>query len=140
MQYDDLKLQTPIEISPLPLKVYGNGCLLNNTKPTHFKGKNELRLQGLFFYYQATTNFIAKSMVEINPLLIRQPKSKVKTFDYLTYHDQKKFNHHMIIDKNLFCHNKFGNEKNHCHKIDNKKNLVIIKLTTKVFNRHMNGD
>jgi hypothetical protein len=39
MQYDDPKLQTPIEISPLPLKVYGNGCLLNNTKPTHFKGE-----------------------------------------------------------------------------------------------------
>jgi hypothetical protein len=41
-------------------------------------------------------------MVEINPLLIRQPKSKVKTFDYLTYHDQQKFNHHMINHKNLF--------------------------------------
>jgi len=79
-------------------------------------------------------------MVEINPPLIRQPKSKVKTSDYLTYHDQKKFNHHMINDKNLFVTISLAIEKNHCHKIDNKKNLVIIKLTTKIFNHNMNGD
>jgi hypothetical protein len=48
MQYDDLKLQTLIKISPLPPKVYGNGFLLNNARPTHLKGESELRLQGMF--------------------------------------------------------------------------------------------
>jgi hypothetical protein len=47
MEYDVLKLQTPIEVSALLPKVYGNGCLLNNTRPTHFKGENEFGLQGL---------------------------------------------------------------------------------------------
>jgi len=49
MQYDDLKLQTPIKISPLLPEVYGNGFLLNNTRPTHLKAESELRLQGMFF-------------------------------------------------------------------------------------------
>jgi hypothetical protein len=44
MQYDNLKLQTPVEISPLPPKVYGNGCLLNNIRPIHLKGESEWRL------------------------------------------------------------------------------------------------
>jgi hypothetical protein len=48
MQYDDLKLQTPIKISLLPLKVYGNGFLINNTRPMHLKGESELKLQGMF--------------------------------------------------------------------------------------------
>jgi hypothetical protein len=39
MQYDDLKLQTLIKVSPFPSKVYDNGCLLNNTKCTHLKGE-----------------------------------------------------------------------------------------------------
>jgi hypothetical protein len=49
MQYDVLKFQTPIEVSPLPSKAYGNGCLLNNTRPTHLKGESEFKLQGLIF-------------------------------------------------------------------------------------------
>ncbi len=33
----------------LPPKIYGNGCsTLNNTRPTHLKEENELKLQGLF--------------------------------------------------------------------------------------------
>ncbi len=46
MQYDDLKFQTLIKVSPF---LYDNGCLLNNTKCTHLKGENEFKLQGLAF-------------------------------------------------------------------------------------------
>jgi len=49
MQYDNLKLQTLIKVSPFLFKVYDNGCLLNNTKCTHPKEKNEFKLQGLIF-------------------------------------------------------------------------------------------
>jgi hypothetical protein len=49
IQYDDLKLQTFVKILSLPPKIYGNGCsILNNTRPTHLKEENELKLQGLF--------------------------------------------------------------------------------------------
>ncbi len=41
MQYDNLKFQTFIKVSPLAPKVYGNHCLLNNIKPTYLKGENE---------------------------------------------------------------------------------------------------
>jgi hypothetical protein len=33
----------------LPLKVCGNGYLLNNTMPTQLKGESEFKLQGLVF-------------------------------------------------------------------------------------------
>jgi hypothetical protein len=52
MQYDDLKPQTPIKVSPIPPKVYGNHCLLNNTKPTHLIGKNEFEMHPLVFITQ----------------------------------------------------------------------------------------
>jgi hypothetical protein len=42
---------------PLPPNVYGNGCLLNNTKPTHLKGGNELRLQPIYFLLPSSTKF-----------------------------------------------------------------------------------
>jgi len=47
MEYDNLKLQTPIKVSPFLPKAYGNGCLLNNTRPTHFIRENKFKLQGL---------------------------------------------------------------------------------------------
>jgi hypothetical protein len=33
----------------MPPKLYGNGCLLNNTRPIYLKRESELRLQGLIF-------------------------------------------------------------------------------------------
>jgi hypothetical protein len=60
-------------------------------------------------------------MVEINPPSIKQQKSKVKTFDCFTYHNQKKFNHHMIGDKKIICRNNFGDEKF----------FIVTRLTTK---------
>jgi len=41
------------------------------------------------FYYQAALNFIAKSMVEINPPSFEWPRSEMKVFNYHTYGDQK---------------------------------------------------
>jgi hypothetical protein len=52
MQYDDLNLQTLIKVSPLAPKVYGNQCLLNNIKPTHFKGENEFGMHAPIFITQ----------------------------------------------------------------------------------------
>jgi hypothetical protein len=46
---------------------------VKNTKYTHLKGESEFKLQGIFFYHKTTqiflakSNFIAKTMVEINP-------------------------------------------------------------------------
>jgi hypothetical protein len=34
MQYDDLKHQTPIKVSPFPPKEYGNGCILKHKAHT----------------------------------------------------------------------------------------------------------
>ncbi len=52
MQYDNLKLQTLIKVSPLTPKVYGNQCLLNNIKPTHLKGENEFGMHAPIFITQ----------------------------------------------------------------------------------------
>jgi len=52
MQYDNLKLQTFIKVSPLTPKVYGNHCLLNNIKPTHLKGENEFGMHAPVFITQ----------------------------------------------------------------------------------------
>jgi hypothetical protein len=51
MQYDNLKLETLIKVSPFPPKVYENSCLVKNIKPIHLKGKNEFRMPAPIFYY-----------------------------------------------------------------------------------------
>jgi hypothetical protein len=64
MQYDNLKLHTIIKVSPLAPKVYGNHCLLNNIKPTHFKGENEFAMHALIFITQC--NLATKTILSLH--------------------------------------------------------------------------
>ncbi len=118
------------EISPLPPKVYDNDFLLNNTRPTHLRGKNELKLQGLFFYYQTSPNFVAKSMVEINPCELDDQNLEWKLLVPMRMVIKKKFGHHTIghwmffiatrlVTKNFQSPHKWWLIRFNCHRIIN---------------------
>jgi len=55
-----MKLQTPIKVSPLPPKVYGNHYFSNNTKPTHLKGESEFGMYAPTFITQH--NLVTKTI------------------------------------------------------------------------------
>ncbi len=146
-----MKFQTPIKISTLPPKVYGNCCLLNNTRPTHLKREINWGYK-VWFYYQTTTNFIAKWMVEITSLLIKLLKSKVKVFGCFMYDDWKQiqsshdwwweaFCCHRISDGKLLVTRGLGGPKCFCHHThDNKKFALSILWQLKSFNRQSYGN
>jgi hypothetical protein len=87
MQYDNLKLQTFIKVSPRTPKVYGNHCLLNNIKPTHLKGKNEFAMHALIFIAQR--NLATKTILSFHKWQLKRfgrPKNddwKVLVIAYL---------------------------------------------------------
>lgn len=84
-----VEIQTPMRFHPSFLKYMAMIFLLNNTRLTHFKGKMNWNCKVRFYYYQPSPNFVAKSIVEINPSCIRWPKSGVKAFSCHAYGDQK---------------------------------------------------
>jgi hypothetical protein len=82
------------------------------------------------FYYQATPNFVTKSMVEINPPSIKQSRSKMKVFGRHTYGDWKKIQLPHDWRWNVLSR----------HKIGNGKVSVTTRLVTKKIHRHANCD
>ncbi len=84
--------------------------MLKNTKPTHLERESEFKLQGLKKNYEATPNFLAKSnfitktMVEINPPSIKQLRSR-------DVWRRNVFNRHLCGDKKL----SIVNTPNHMH-------------------------
>jgi len=93
------------------------------------------------FYYQATPNFVTKSMVEINPPSIKQPRSKMKVFGHHTYGDWKKIQLPHDWRRNVLSRHKIGNGKvSVTTRLVTKTNLSPCKLRLKKSNHHKIGN
>jgi hypothetical protein len=78
----------------------------------------------------AKSNFITKSMVEINPPSIGQP---IKTFGHHMIGDEMLLVAKVVATKNIFSPIVWQQKNFNCHTIGDKKNLVIASLATKIF-------
>jgi hypothetical protein len=93
------------------------------------------------FYYQATPNFVTKSMVEINRPSIKQPRSKMKVFGRHKYGDWKKIQLPHDWRRNVLSRHKIGNGKvSVTTRLVTKKNSSPCKLQLKKSNHHKIGN
>jgi hypothetical protein len=82
------------------------------------------------FYYQATPNFVTKSMVEINPPSIKQPRSEMKVFGRHAYGDWKKFQLKWLATKCFKSSQDWQWKSFSYHKIGNQKKFVAMQIAT----------